>query len=196
MLLEALRHVDTTGFSGWGPWDAQMSAPHESWREFLLDIAVDRPGRIQGWRAALDSNAMCAAAFDRGLERLKSTAIDEVPRSLVHNDLFNRNVHVADETITGVFDWGNAMFGDHLYDLANLCFWEPWLEETQPQRVIGGLRAAWAADGYDCINFHQRLQVCMLHNGLAHIAYHASRHDWDQTAAVASRMDAVSALSW
>lgn len=195
-LLESLRHIDTTMFSGWGMWDADLQASCGSWSEFLLDVAVDHPGRIHGWRAALDTNPTGAAAFEQGLERLRSIVIDDVPRSLVHNDLFNRNVHVHQGKINGVFDWGNSVIGDHLYDLANLCFWEPWLAGTRPDQVIAGLRMAWADDNYDCTNFDQRLQACMLHNGLAHIAYHASRHDWDQASAVADRIEAVRALSW
>lgn len=195
-LLEGLRRIDMDSFTGWGMWDAQRQAPCQSWREFLLDVAVDQPGRIHGWRAALDGDASSAAAFDHGVERLRALATDDVPRSLVHNDLLNRNVHVSDGTISGVFDWGNALVGDHLYDLGNLCFWAPWLDQTEPERVVAGLRRAWTDDGYDCHNFDQRLQVCMLHTGLAHIAYHASRRDWRQAAAIASRIEAVSTLSW
>lgn len=195
-LLEALRSVDTSTFSGWGMWKPGFQAPFGSWREFLLDVAVDHPGRISGWRTALDSNPTCKAAFEQGFERLQSIATNDAPRSLVHNDLLNRNVHVLGGKITGVFDWGNSLVGDHLYDLGLLCFWEPWLEMTQPELVIDGLRSAWAKDGYDCSDFDQRLQACLLHNGLGHIAYHASRYDWRQAAEVADRIEAVRGLSW
>ena len=82
------------------------------------------------------------------------------------------------------------------YDLAGLCFWEPWLDKTEPDQVVDGLRSAWGEVGYRCVNFDQRLQACMLHNGLAHIAYHASRYDWDEAASIAARIDAVSTLAW
>lgn len=195
-LLEGLRQVDTSTFTGWGRWDDTLRAPFASWREFLLDVAVDRPGRISGWKAALENDVGGAAAFDRAFEILHATATDDVPRSLVHNDLLNRNVHVDSGQIMGVFDWGNSLVGDHLYDLGLLCFWEPWLEGTQPHQVLAGLRSRWAETGYECRAFESRLQACLVHTGLEHLAYHASRSDWQQVAKVAARVDAITTMQW
>ena len=47
-------------------------------------------------------------------------------RHLIHSDLLNYNVLVADGRISAVIDWGCAMYGDFLYDLAWFEFWAPW----------------------------------------------------------------------
>ena len=38
----------------------------------------------------------------------------------------NRNVLINGATIIAIIDWGNAMYGDHLYDAAWLIYWWPW----------------------------------------------------------------------
>jgi hygromycin-B 4-O-kinase len=43
----------------------------------------------------------------------------------VHGDMVNHNVLVQDPRITAVIDWGNALYGDWLYDAAWLIFWWP-----------------------------------------------------------------------
>ena len=39
-------------------------------------------------------------------------------RHVIHGDLLNRNILVDGERINAVLDWGNALYGDHLYDAA------------------------------------------------------------------------------
>jgi hygromycin-B 4-O-kinase len=45
-------------------------------------------------------------------------------RSLVHGDYGFDNVLAADGRITAVLDWPNAQYGDFLYDVAWLDFWQ------------------------------------------------------------------------
>src|SRR5215208_702309 len=42
--LDAARHVDLSGSTGYGGWGADGNAPYNSWRAALLAIAEDRPG--------------------------------------------------------------------------------------------------------------------------------------------------------
>ena len=57
--------------------------------------------------------------FDAGCDRLATLA----PRlgdhaGIVHSDLLNRNVLVHGGRMSGVIEWGNALYGDPLYDIA------------------------------------------------------------------------------
>ena len=65
--------------------------------------------------------------FDAGYARLLGL-VDARPeaRHLVHSDLLNFNVLAEDDRVSAVFDWGAALYGDFLWDVAWLTFWQPW----------------------------------------------------------------------
>lgn len=187
--LEALRLADVSNTVGFGGWDAQGQASGASWSSRLLTVGNDDPNlRIHGWRQKLATIPAGQTAFDWGFALLQQVVTDAVPRSLVHCDLVNRNVLVAERHITGIFDWGCSIYGDHLYELAWFEFWAPWY----PHLDIGCLRAAleqqWQAIGYTLTNQANRLAACYLHIGLDHLAYNAHRGDWPTLLATAERM--------
>ncbi|MGI9622143.1 MAG: phosphotransferase family protein [Acidimicrobiales bacterium] len=188
-LLESLRLADLGNHPGWGRWDGSGAAAFQSWREYLLSVESDAPQtRTSGWRAKLEQQAPVAFERFRQWHRLLETiAVDDVPRSLVHRDLVNANVHARKAQITGVFDWGESIYGDHLYDLAVLDFWSPWLPKAKPQIARSELDAIWERDGIEIENRQERFAACYLHIGLDHIAYNAHRNDWSAVAAVSAR---------
>ncbi|MFE7795405.1 phosphotransferase [Streptomyces sp. NPDC057460] len=66
---------------------------------------------------------------------------------MIHGDLLSRNVLAADGTITAVLDWGNALYGDHLYDAARLMYWWPWYPQWRAIDIYAELLAHWHATG-------------------------------------------------
>ena len=109
------------------------------WEKQLLSIERDDlDPRGAGWPAKLATSKRGSAAFQLGLAHLRELDVGEVALTLVHGDLINRNVHIDDGTITGIFDWGCQRWGDHLFDLAWFDFWSPWF----PNLDIGVLREA------------------------------------------------------
>ena len=119
---------------------------------------------------------------------LKTLVTDDVPRGLIHSDLINRNVFVKGNKISGVFDWGCALYGDHLYDFAWLEFWSPWYPELDMEYFKKSLEQAWINAGYTPENVDSRLLACHLHIGLSHLAYNAFMNDPVNLAATAKRM--------
>lgn len=174
-LLEALRLADVTAWSGWGSWNARLGT-FTSWDAWLASTATPSE-RIGPWQEFLRSFPDAAAAFDAGVALLQVPQKHTVPRSLIHGDLLYRNVHHSDGRITGVFDWGCAMYGDHVFDLSWFEFWSPW----HPGIDFASLRAAlgerWAATRYVAHDFEQRRRLCLLQIGVSHLAWHASQHD-------------------
>lgn len=196
-LLEALRQTSTRDLVGWGYWTPVAGGQSASWREFLLSVDQDPPeSRMHGWQAQLATSEQATDGFGRGYELLRTTIADEIPRSLVHNDLLNRNVHAGAATINGVFDWGNSLLGDHLYDLAHWCFWEPWLTNIQAEPLLAALRARWASQHETIEHFDERLRGCALHIALGHIAYHSFRTDWHEVQRIIDRLDVVATYQW
>ncbi|MFZ2360928.1 MAG: aminoglycoside phosphotransferase family protein [Anaerolineae bacterium] len=178
--LDAMRRTDLSHSTGFGGWDAAGNAPYASWRAALLDVAGDRPGdRTHGWRARLAASAVGSKPFDAAYRCLESLA-DGLPdlHCLIHSDLLHYNVLVDGERITGVLDWGCAMTGDFLYDLAWLCFWQPWYPAWQRIDFEQEARRHYAAIDLAVPGFEQRLLCCQLHIGLAGMAYQAYAGDW------------------
>ncbi len=190
--LEAMRLADLSGSEGFGGWDADGHAAHGSWRTRLLEVAEDTPDqRGHGWRERLATSAVGTATFEWGLDLLRRVADDTVPRCLVHGDLMNRNVFVDADRITGVFDWGCSIYGDHLYDLALIEFWSPWYPALDMEALRTALEQRWAERSYSPQNKVSRLEACYLHIGLEHLAYHAHLGNWQTLLEIAQRMRAL-----
>lgn len=112
----------------------------------------------------------------------------DVDRTLTHGDLINRNVHVADRAVTGIFDWGCLRWGDHLYDLAWFDFWSPW----HPKLDVGLLRAEldrrWDDAGHTIDRRAERERACLTHIGVDHLVYNSVIESWSGLDDVVHRM--------
>lgn len=178
--LDAARLADLSGTAGYGGWGADGHAPYQSWQAALLDVASDRPGdRIHGWRRRLEASAVGSGPFDEayaGLVALAGSTAED--RHLIHSDLLHYNVLVQGERVTGVLDWGCAMYGDFLYDLAWLCFWQPWYPAWHGIDFRAEALRHYAALGLHVPHFDERLRCCQIHIGLAGQAYMAYAGNW------------------
>ncbi|MEU0096102.1 phosphotransferase [Kribbella sp. NPDC006257] len=104
-------------------------------------------------------------------------------RRMIHGDLLSRNVLVAESSVTAVLDWGNAMYGDSLYDAAWLIYWWPWYPQWSAVDITSELFAHWTARGTLPTDARERLHAYRVHIGLDAIAYCAFRDRWDEVRA-------------
>lgn len=177
-VLDRLRSAPAPTPSGAGIFSSRGRASHASWRDALLAIAEDREHpRLAGWRAELAKLADAARVFEQGAERLRELAgaCPEDIRHLIHADLTAGNVLVHDGAISAVLDWGNALVGDFLYDVAWLVFWSPWHPGLDADFVIAEARRRGREAGADLHAFEERMTACQLQIGLDAIAYTAFR---------------------
>lgn len=180
--LGAMRDVSPAG-PGWGGWGSDGVATDSGWRDHLLaieDHGVD--ARAHGRRERLREHPDGDACFRWALGLLDSVASDDVPRSIIHCDLINRNVHVVGDTITGIFDWGCGRYGDPLYDLAWFDFWAPWHPNLDARPLFRATGESVDSDRY---------LACLLHIGVDHLGYHALIGDGRALEATAARTRAV-----
>jgi hygromycin-B 4-O-kinase len=191
--LDALRAIEVPGEAGYGGWDAEGRAPYRSWREFLLSVELDtRERRTYGWRRRLIDSPVGDAPFIAGVHALRALADAAPPAArVVHADLINRNVLVDGDRLTAVFDWGCALYGDFLYDIAWLAFWEPWYPALTEIDIRAQARAHYASIGLDVPDYEARIRACMLHVGLDHQAWNAGTGDFETLALV---VDCTNAL--
>jgi hygromycin-B 4-O-kinase len=173
--LDALRDIDVSATHGYGIWAPDRTGPAPSWAQALLAISEETP-RTAGWRASLAASPFGMAPFDQGYARLRELAQglpDE--RHVIHGDLLNRNVLVQDSKVTAVIDWGNALYGDWLYDAAWLIYWWPWFPQWQDIDIAAELAKHWRQHGGSPPGLDYRLRACLLHIGLDAMAYNAYR---------------------
>jgi hygromycin-B 4-O-kinase len=105
-------------------------------------------------------------------------------RHVIHADLLNYNAFIADDAVSGVIDWGCAMYGDFVYELAWFRFWWPWYPQWKDVDVVDEAVRHYGELGVDLGGFHERLRGYQLHIGLGHQIYNASLGKWDMLGAV------------
>ena len=187
--LDAARRADLSKTTGFGGWGADGNAPYPSWHAYLLDVTNDRPtDRIHGWRQRLDAFPERSGPFDAAVARLKAL-VNACPeeRHLIHSDLLHYNVLVAGDRLSAVFDWGCALYGDFLYDIAWLTFWAPWYRAWDGIDFREAAVQHYAAIGLDVPDFDARLRCYEVHIGLGSLAYMAFRENWEHFAWTAER---------
>lgn len=193
--LEAMRMTDISSTTGFGGWDEGETGSFPSWSAHLLSVNHDGPElRTQGWRERLTAHHEFDALFIQGYALLEKVVQDDIPRSLLHCDLINRNVLVVDDQLAGIFDWGCSRYGDHLYELAWFEFWGSWYPELNMDLLRRELEMRWQKSGYKPNQKEERLLACYLHIGLDHFAYNAYLGDWDALSATANRMQELAKL--
>lgn len=149
--------------------------------EYLLSVGDDPPaGRLAGWRDRLRHGPIGDGSLRTGLDVLRrgvAAVRSEIQVGWVHSDLINRNVLVGQDgsgqRLRAVFDWGCLFVGDRLYDLAWLEFWTPWTPGLLDIDLRARAREHFARNGMDVPAFDERMRLCCLHIGLAHLAYNA-----------------------
>ncbi|SEN37629.1 phosphotransferase family protein [Paenibacillus sp. OV219] len=168
-----LQELDLTSTQEIGLWRPEGTGP--SWAAELLSVAEPRD-RLAGWRDRLDTSPREASIFDAGVAKLRQLApqLPEI-RGIVHNDLLNRNVLVANGKLAGVFDWGNAVYRDPLYDHALFLYCWPWFPQWHGIDLQEILDQHWEKRGGPPAQMKERLLCCLIHIGLDNIAYCAFR---------------------
>jgi hygromycin-B 4-O-kinase len=191
--LDALRTSNVDNSTGYGGWDENGNGSHESWPDFLLESLQDSPTyRGGGWRSLLESSPTGATSFDRDLA-VFARRVDDLPsvRHVIHTDLLNFNAFVADNTMSGIIDWGCAMYGDFVYELAWFRFWWPWYPQWSNIDVVAAAVDLYRNVGADLAGLRERIMVYQLHIGLGHQFYHASIGNWDMLEAVTRHTAAI-----
>ncbi len=187
--LRSIAPTDAEGFGGWGPYNM----PFPSWRAFMLAVVTDEPERrTHGWTDKLRAHEAAYTTFERGYQELEALTDWLHPEpNVVHADLLERNVHVADGRIAGIFDWGSSHLGDFVYDLAWLEFWSTWYPAMSQIDVVATAQVRFAESGANLDNFAERMQCALIHIGLDHLAYHAWTGNRDALEAVDQRLRGV-----
>jgi hygromycin-B 4-O-kinase len=166
-VLVAMREITLPG-RGFGIWlGSAGDAPAPTWAAYLNGARDRDETRLIGWRQGLLADAEAHDAFHRGCDLL-SSVVDAVPnvRRVVHADLLLNHLVAPDDSITAVFDWGNSLAGDPLYDVAWILYCIPWFPAIRREQVISLARAL-----FDEPDLNFRLAVYELHIAVSEMQY-------------------------
>lgn len=171
-MLIAIRDVDSPFSTGYGGWNNDGNGVFPSFADQLLDVENDVPdSRGGGWKQFLNQHNYARQIFSDGVILLNKLCVYlPTDRHLIHEDTINYNVVVDNNRISGVFDWGTAMWGDAVYDLAWFRFWNPWYPQWEVLGIPGYLEREVGIIGE---HPEERMRCCLLHIGLMHIRYNA-----------------------
>jgi len=119
--LSILRSIKVNEGEGYGRFDEYGNAPYPSWLDYVEAIYNDQ---IYNWSEA-EQKGLDLELVEDAIKQLKHGAgsIKLKSRCLVHGDLGSYSIIAKQHRVTGLIDWKLAMYGDHLYDIANLMFW-------------------------------------------------------------------------
>jgi hygromycin-B 4-O-kinase len=124
-ILLRIASIDTCDTTGYGWLDRNGNGRFASWREHLCQVKDEEPGQFYGrWHELFDTTFLDRKVFDH-YYTIMEDLIDLTPsrRELVHGGFGYGNVLVLDDRITGVLDWQDARYGDHVFDLAYMLNW-------------------------------------------------------------------------
>jgi hygromycin-B 4-O-kinase len=175
--LDAMRAVDLSRVSGYGGWRADGRTQAPTWRARLLGVGTD-----PGTRGAKSTREMLAgipiglSSFEAGYARMRDlVGFCPEERHLIHDDLINYNVLVVGDRISAVLDWGSSTYGDFLYDLAKLVFYQPWYPAWLAIDFAAEARAHYERIGVAVPHFDERVLCYALRIGIGDMGYNAYR---------------------
>ncbi len=126
--LDAIARADVHASRGYGSWDAAGQGEAATWHDFLAAIIADaETGLYRGWHALFRDSFLERRVYEAIYRRmLELAAYCPEERALIHNDFHFENVLADAGRVTGVIDWGNALYGDSLHEIAQLAWWSGW----------------------------------------------------------------------
>ena len=193
-VLASIRQVVLPGH-GFGIWHApHLDAPASTWSEYLCGVTDRDESRLVDWRYKLSLQPRANTAFRLGCSAFQARAGDlPETRGLVHADLLLNHLVGPNNSITAVFDWGNSLAGDPLYDIAWIAYCIPWFPAIDRQQVLDLTRQHFPDDDLDRL-----LALYELHIAVASLQYMAFADDlagMENTAARIAQMLAADGCS-
>ncbi|MEH7121879.1 helix-turn-helix domain-containing protein [Bacillus sp. JJ1532] len=126
--LEVLEAIEITGQNGYGRFDHTGQAGYPTWEDYIKAVYNEN---IYDW-SSLERNGLDSDVVEKAIKELKShiKSVSLSKKYLVHGDLGSFNLLAKDGQIAGMIDWSLSLYGDHLYDKANILFWNE--DKLQP----------------------------------------------------------------
>ncbi|MBS4195004.1 helix-turn-helix domain-containing protein [Lederbergia citri] len=119
--LKVLESIEVTEQNGYGRYDNNGQGAYPTWEDFIKAVFNEN---IYNW-SALERNGLDSSVVTNALQELKShiSSVTLNKKYIIHGDLGSYNLLAKGGQISGIIDWSLSLYGDHLYDKANILFW-------------------------------------------------------------------------
>lgn len=191
-LLDSLRLINTSKTTGFGGWDTTGNGTRSGWRDYLTNLSSESSfSRIKGWRDKL-VNGNALKIYNRANEEMqKLVNVCPEERYVVHNDLLHFNLLVSDNKITGLIDWGCALYGDYLYDLAMFTTWQFYYPAMTGIDFRSEAKKYFKQKGANITRFNERLKCYQIHLLLDSMAYNSYKENWKNLEMVINQLTKI-----
>jgi hygromycin-B 4-O-kinase len=124
----AIAGADVGESRGYGRWDGAGNGEAPTWRGYLAAVIDNKDeGYYRDWHVLFRDSFLEREVYEAVYRRmLQFAAHCPEERALIHGDLHFDNILTDGDRVTGVIDWGNAGYGDPLYDVAWLGRWNTY----------------------------------------------------------------------
>lgn len=158
-ILEDLESIEVSDTEGYGYFDRSGHAAYPTWLNFIK--AVDNEN-IYDW-TALERNGLDSEVVHTAIQELRShiNCVNGSKKSMINGDLGSFNLLAKGGHITGVIGWKLALYGDSLYDKANILFWN----EDKLQPLIQQIKSKYVTSP----EIKEKMYCYMLRIGLEEI---------------------------
>ena len=168
--LDAIARADVSASRGYGDWGDDGNGRFASWRDYLAAIVENEAeGFYRDWHALFRDDALERGVYEVVYRRMLQLVVHcPEERALLHNDYWFENILADGGRVTGVIDWGNALYGDPLYDVARLAWGSDW-----PGWWFDGGAAVLHARYGAAPRYAERIACYQCHIGLDDLRYYA-----------------------
>ncbi len=174
--LHAIHATDVSRQAGHGLFDGRGHGFSGSWRASLASVRDEEraDGFFGRWHGLFESSFLERDVFDRVYMRMEALlAHCPEDRCLVHGGYGFGNLLVSGDRVTAVLDWIDAKYGDFLFDVA-------WLDYYDPERGYADrFRADYARRGIDVPRFDERVLCYQCYIALDGLRFFASAGNED-----------------
>lgn len=161
-VLDSIHSFDI-GETQFGDWGIDGKAPETSWKNYLIKLIEE----FENYENKTPENTLLEPDVVQKILARYKQLIDHCSniRHLVHGDYGFNNLLSDGEKITGVIDWELSKYGDFLYDVAWLSFWDTTIDYAD-------IFCKHYQDKNVAVpNFHERILCYKLHFGLGALSF-------------------------
>jgi hygromycin-B 4-O-kinase len=170
----AIHQADVSRQPGWGLFNDQGEGLFPSWRSYLESVREEEEewDFYGKWHPLFDTTFLEREVFGNVYTHMYRL-IDFCPpeRWLVHGGYGYGNTLAQDGKVTAVIDWMDAKYGDFVYDIAWLDFWQP------SPVVLEQIEVYYSAHGLPIPHFRERLACCKCYMALDTMRFFAKTND-------------------
>lgn len=186
--LGVINSMDISRMSGFGKFNAFGEAPFQTYQEFLKDLNT----RVANFFIMETKNVLLEKEIFMHLLEEYNKYIEYCleTRCLVHGDFSSDNMTIMNKQVAGVFDWEHAMYGDFMYDIAWLIFWD----EMKGGDKIGYSEIIFAycrSKKYDLKNYKERLWLHQLYIGIDALMFYVTSRQGEKYRKVKEFLEVV-----